>query len=283
MAKLLSKLSRIFDELEKRWETPKARAFVGTGVVSGYLLALFLIHLNFIGWLPSSISELLPISHFAAIDVAFTLFLIFEVVALVFSLVRSMADSVGKQFEVFSLILIRDTFREFSQFHEPLLWDEIREVLLPIAATAMGALVIFLLLGFYYRAQKHIMTVLDEGEISSFIRVKKLIALLLLVSFGYIGLMNIFSFLQNGSIDSVFEPFYTLLIFSDILMVLISLRYSSSYRVAFRNSGFAVSTVLIRLALIAPVEISALIGIGALLFALGVTQAYNFSVLGEEG
>lgn len=156
MGKLIDWLSTIFDGVEKRWETPRARVIVGTSVAGGYLLALFVIHLNSIGWLASDIAELLPTSHFAAIDVAFTLFLIFEVVTLVFSLVRSVADSVGKQFEVFSLILLRDTFREFSQFHEPLIWEEISEALLPISATAVGALLIFLLLGFYYRSQKHV-------------------------------------------------------------------------------------------------------------------------------
>lgn len=282
MKKIIIGLSRIFDALEHRWETKKSRAMVGTGVTVGYLLALIIIHLNSIGWLTGDFEKLIPKSHFAAIDVAFTLFLIFEVVTLVFSLVQSVADSVGKQFEVFSLILLRDTFREFSRFHEPLLWEEIREALLPIFATAMGALIIFLLLGYFYHAQKHIRIVLDEGEINAFINVKKLIALLLLVSFGYIGLSNAIAFIQTGAIDSMFEPFYTLLIFSDILMVLISLRYSSSYHVAFRNSGFAVSTVLIRLALIAPPEISAGIGIGAILFALGVTWSYNSFALRQE-
>lgn len=90
------------------------------------------------------------------------------------------------------------------------------------------------------------------------------------------------SFLQTATIVSVFEHFYTLLIFSDIFIVLISLRYSSSYHVAFRNSGFAVSTVLIRLALIAPAEISAGVGIGAILFALGVTWSYNSFTLNQD-
>jgi len=35
--------------------------------------------------------------------------------------------------------------------------------------------------------------------------------------------------------------FYTVLVFSDVLLVLVSLRYSSGYPVLFRNSGFAVA------------------------------------------
>jgi len=60
-----------------------------------------------------------------------------------------------------------------------------------------------------------------------------------------------------------------------VLVVLVSLRYSSTYHVVFRNSGFAIATVLIRLALIAPAPINALLGVSSALFALGLTVAYN--------
>ena len=40
------------------------------------------------------------------------------------------------------------------------------------------------------------------------------------------------------------EPFYTLLVFADILVVLLSMRYSASYQVVFRNSGLAVATMV---------------------------------------
>ncbi|MEZ4639415.1 MAG: hypothetical protein R2873_16120 [Caldilineaceae bacterium] len=62
----------------------------------------------------------------------------------------------------------------------------------------------------------------------------------------------------------------------DILIVFISLRYSDSYHVSFRNSGFAVATALVRLALIAPIIVGALMGVGVALFALGLSAAYNY-------
>ncbi|NJL94075.1 MAG: hypothetical protein HC915_10260 [Anaerolineae bacterium] len=68
-----------------------------------------------------------------------------------------------------------------------------------------------------------------------------------------------------------------MLIFTDVLMVLISLRYGISFQVTFRNFGYAVVTVFIRLALIAPTLLAVLMGIGAALFALGLTVAYNLS------
>ena len=53
-----------------------------------------------------------------------------------------------------------------------------------------------------------------------------------------------------------------------VLIVLASLRYSRAYDTAFRYVGFAVATVMIRLALTAPRFIDAAIGVGTMLFAL---------------
>ena len=60
-----------------------------------------------------------------------------------------------------------------------------------------------------------------------------------------------------------------------MLLVLVSLRYSSSYEILFRNSGFAVATVVVRLALTAPPFFNVLLGVGAMVFAIGITFAYN--------
>ncbi len=43
----------------------------------------------------------------------------------------------------------------------------------------------------------------------------------------------------------------------------------------FRNSGFAVATVFVRLALTAPPVTNAVLGVPAVVFACGLTFAYN--------
>jgi uncharacterized membrane protein len=83
------------------------------------------------------------------------------------------------------------------------------------------------------------------------------------------------AFYNGVHLPSPFVSLYSLLIFTDVLLVLLSLRYSSSYHVAFRNSGFAVSTVMIRVALIAPPLVGAGLGAATALFTLAVTLAYN--------
>jgi hypothetical protein len=69
----------------------------------------------------------------------------------------------------------------------------------------------------------------------------------------------------------------TVLIFSDVLILLISLRYSTNSAVVFRNAGFAASTVIIRLALTAPAFINVLLGVASVAFALALSLAYRYS------
>jgi hypothetical protein len=84
--------------------------------------------------------------------------------------------------------------------------------------------------------------------------------------------------LFNALSHDYFEIFYTLLIFADVLIVLVSMRYSIAYPIVFRYFGFAVATVLIRLALTAPRFVDAGLGITAALFAVALTWVYNLSV-----
>lgn len=266
---------RIFDGLEQRWSSPRTARAAGTILIAVFLLALPAIELNREGRLSPALSDLLPVNHFYAVDLAFTLLLFFEVLSLVFTLARSVSFSVGKQFEILSLILVRQTFKEFTRFPEPVTWEHVRPAILDMAAVAFGALLIFVVLGFYYRFQRHLPISADPDERWSFVASKKLTALALLAVFGALGLWDLRRAALGQDSYPFFETFYTVLIFADVLLVLLSLRYSSTYAIVFRNSGFAVSTVFLRLALTSPHHIKALMGLLAALFALSLTLAYN--------
>ena len=69
------------------------------------------------------------------------------------------------------------------------------------------------------------------------------------------------------------------MVFSDILIVLVSLRYSLAFPVVFRNSGFALATVMLRLSLIAPGYYGVGLGICAALYILAIKYAYNAFLL----
>jgi hypothetical protein len=58
---------------------------------------------------------------------------------------------VGKQFEIFSLILLRQSFKDFSELPEPLEWPTSPDIVFHILSSAGGALFIFAILVAYYR------------------------------------------------------------------------------------------------------------------------------------
>jgi len=271
--------NRVYDAFEEWWESPPARRDVAYVLIGGFLVSLFFIEVNRQGWLPPSLAEPLSTNHFVAINVAFTLFLVVEIIGLVVGLATSVAKTAGKQFEVFSLILIRRSFKELDQFEqEPLQWtfDVGREAVQLIVVDATAALFIFLTLGLFYTLQKHRPITQTDVEQRYFVAQKKLVSNLLLLILVGLGLYAVVGPFVTEDVLPFFDTFYTVLIFSDILIVLISLRYSATYHVVFRNSGYAAATVMIRLALAGPPYLDAALGVGAALFNLGVAAAYNY-------
>ncbi len=278
MKRINAFICSIYDFLETKWIGPSGHRLVSTLVIFCFIGSLCLVEVKKLDMLPHYVSVFIPDSFLASIEVAFTLLLILEVMGLVFSIVDSVSASVGRQLEILSLILLRDVFKEISHIKEPVVWEQLADKVAPVVATSLGAVIIFSVLWIFYRLMKRVELKVDEADKRSFIFSKKIIALGLLVAFHGIIISSIIGKLTGYETADIFESFYTLLIFTDILIVLISMRYGHDYHVAFRNSGFAVVTVFIRIALIAPAVYSAGIGVIAALFALAVMAVYNISV-----
>jgi hypothetical protein len=246
------------------------RRVVAALLVAGFLGALAAADAAQRGWLPAPLRLRVAHGHFFAVELALWLLLSWEVVGLVLGLARSVSSAAGKQFEIFSLILLRHSFEEFAHFGEPLVWAEVQPAVGRMLANAVGALLIFVVLGFYHRVQRHLPLTGDAKDRASFIASKKATSLVLVLIFAGLAIR---AALQGG--HGFFESFYVVLVFADILVVLVSVRYSSAYDVVFRNSGLAVATVLLRLALSAPPYWSAGLGVASSLFALGLAVACN--------
>lgn len=272
---LCTQISRLFDRVEHSFEAAGGQRRIGSLLILLFLGGLTGIELARWGLLPSAIIRLTPTNHLAAIELVFTVLLVFEVISLLLSLVYSVSISVGKQVEILSLVMLRNIFKEVSTLHEPVVWDEVSGLVLNIASLALGALLIFVILSYYYRNVPEVLINSDERDTAAFVVAKKLIALLMMAAFAAIFAWNWWHSLFHGAPNQTFETLYTLLIFCDILIMLLSMRYGSSYRVAFRNSGFAVATLLIRVALITPPPYSALLGVGSALLVLAIRLAYN--------
>ena len=275
LARAVLAACELFDRLERVFSGAATRRLVSSVLVATFAISLIVIELGRRGVFSGRFQAALPSSHFHAVALAVNLLLSFEVASLVFAIVQSVSNAAGRQFEIFSLILLRRSFEAFAGLDEPVRWDQGREATMLMLADAGGAILIFVALGFYYAVQKHRPLSGDQGDRSSFVVAKKLIALLMLAVLAGLAGHGLWDLVVHLEAHPFFETFYSLLIFADVLVVLISLRYSASYPVVFRNSGLAVTTVLLRLALTAPPPMSGLLGVVAVLYALGLTLAYN--------
>lgn len=255
---------------------------LGTFLITSFFMSVISIELNRWGLLPKFIAPIVPLHHLKSIEFSFILLLFYEVISLILTIARSISNSVAKQLELLSLILLRDTFKNISNIDGSLSWESLQPILPGITASAVGALLIFVILIFYNRChESHPFSSVTKDRMS-FIKTKKIVALVLLFIFVGITFYNGFTFVFLGCYDEIFEILYTLLIFSNILIMLFSLRFSVGYELSFRNSAFAVTTVMITMSLIAPPIISAVLGVGAALFALGIITAYNYALVTEK-
>ncbi len=278
-------LIRVFDQLQAFAESESTRRRVGKGLICYFLAALSLIELNSLGLLPAGLAQNISMNRFDAVTQTFTLVLVLEVVDLVFSLPKSTSKSVGKQFEILALILLRNAFKELTNLPVPIDIMHHTDVLIRLATNGAGALAVFVLLGAYKHAQHCSPKHWAPDILAKFIAAKKLVALVVLGSFLGLGLYNSLHLLRALPGIDVFQDFYTILIFTDILILLIAQRYMPEFHAIFRNSGFALSTVFIRMALTADTILSVLMGVGAMLFAVCLTYASNrfYTITAQAG
>jgi len=272
MNTIYEKITHLFDPLHHLWEHEQMHRKISLFLVLFFLAGLLSIELKQMGLISGAWTEFIPHSHFSAIGAAFTVVLILEVISLIFTLPCSFSRSVGKQFELLALILIRNAFKELSDFPEPISFSGNEDAVLRILSDGFGALAIFALLGLYYLVQgKKQDDNLTSINLFSFVSAKKGIALLLLGAFAYMGIKSAWLTFSGQEHTDFLHDFYTLLILADVLVVLISQCFQPGFYAVFRNSGFALSTMIIRIALAAPPFFNVLLGIAAALFAIMLT------------
>ncbi len=276
MATIFETATHVFDPLHSFWESKRTTGAVTTLLIAVFLLSLAGSLLKRNGFLVEQLAWFPYTNPFQAISLAFTLVLIVEVISLIFVLPCSISKAVGKQLEILALILIRGAFKELTHFDAPIHLADHMGSLVNILVQGSGALAIFALLGIFHLLLSRQSEDSMSGEsLFHYVAAKKIVALIILATFIAMGGDNIWRQATGGKHFEFFSEFYTVLIFSDILLVLISQRFLPSFRAIFRNSGFALSTLLMRLALTAPGHYKALTGVTSALFAVLLTLIFN--------
>ncbi len=218
-------------------------------------LVLFLLHLALYAgnevftWnLPESL-----FGHpLATLYTPFSVILIAEVYLLIYYLPTSFARSLGKQIEIVALIEIRSVFKSLEDTSTwP--WEA---AFFPhmLSAVALGGL-----LALFYHLLPRRVARLEETELKKFVRFKMGMAGLLTLFFIGLSLYSIGNWIWewvtypealHSDLNSVFyNEFFTALILVDVLLLVVSFKYLDDFGFVLRNSGFVVSTILLRRAL----------------------------------
>ena len=178
MNKFVTAWISVYDNFEIRWEKLKKSKLISNTVIVFFFVGIVVSMLSHYKIIPMKVGK------FFAIELAFSILLLSEIFDLVFILTHSVANSVGKQFEIVSLILLRNSFKELGHLPDSIKWDNSALLeLTPLLADAFGAVIIFLITVLFYRAQRHVQITNNDIEKSNFFLQKKLIASLLLIIF----------------------------------------------------------------------------------------------------
>ena len=235
----------------------KVREISLIAAIIGFILhlAMWLAYQLNILEVGSASADLLD-SPLDALYTPFSILLAYEVYQLVRAIPESFSTAVGKQFEIVTLLVVRDIFKRLSEIDFSGEWvidSELRLIVIECFT-----FIILFTTSLIYRANSSKDTKIDslDDELVNFVQNKQLISLFLLATYVAVA---IFSFTNwaisvnegDGSVsrDIFFLDFFTVLILADILILLISYRYSTDFTNLARNTGFILSTVVLRVAI----------------------------------
>jgi hypothetical protein len=254
-----------------------------------HLLIIYLVDLKFVSLDTNSNLLTNPI---AAIYTPFSFILLYEVYLLIYYLPKSFTKYVSKQYEIMSLIIIRRLFKDLSNLSLSGDWFSIKYDLQFSYDLATSLLMFFLIYLFYLQSepQKKIVdtSVTSSLSVMDFIKIKKMLALLLVPIFISLSIYSfttwftdiIFSDVKStnsfSNINNIFfEQFFNILIFADVLLLLFSFYLTDDFHKVMRNSGFIISTILIRISFSTTGLVNNLLIICAIVYGLFITIIHN--------
>lgn len=272
--------SIVFDpEIQKRFERI---LLILAGV--GFLAHLLLIILkSYEVWFLANVNSELLNDPIAAIYTPFSLILFYEVYLLVFYLPRSFTSCVSKQFEIISLIVIRKIFKDIPLMDLKGDWH-LSQHNLELAVDLIGFLILFLLIYWFSEGKRRLpKRTVEDPKLLDFIASKKMVSLVLLALLIVISFYSLINWSMDfyfnevvNDVDGVFfNQFFTLLILTDVVILLISFRYTEEYSKLIRNTGFIIATILIRLSFSADGFLNIILILTGVSFALLILQIYN--------
>ena len=230
--------------------------------IASFIIHLLLIFLKHIDVLNFSDDNLLT-NPIAAIYTPFSFILVYEVFLVVYYLPRSISQYIRKQYEIITLIIVRRIFKDIANLEISTDWFN-QKYDLQLTYDLISTLVLFFIIYLYtyYNTRNKSLNIKKHKieNLDVFVKRKKTIALLLLQVLMFLAFSSLFRwvYIELINVNQVFfsiqdinelffNEFFTVLIMADVLLLLISLYKTDKFHEIFRNSGFIISTILIRL------------------------------------
>lgn len=285
---LLTKTSAFF--LSPQAKERSERLILTIAIVS-YLVHLLIILLVMQGYL--HLDSKLFKNPIAAIYTPFSFILVYEVYLLIFYLPQSISTYIGKQYEIITLIVVRRIFKDIANLELNTAWfNNLND--LQFTYDVATALILFVLIYYFYKhTNKQPMPTVGASEkierrIEKYIRLKKMASVALIPVLVILAIYTFFNWTveslqdyQRGilafqNVNTIFfDDFFTILIIVEVLLLLFSFYYSDDFHKIIRNSGFVISTILIKMSFSVEGVVNNALILGAVLFGFMILLIHN--------
>ncbi|HKK75125.1 MAG TPA: hypothetical protein VJ953_08645 [Saprospiraceae bacterium] len=289
-------IRKTIEDLSNRLLSEKTKE-VGERIVVWVAVVSFLIHLAIIGMVQINLFEItdpskLLTSPIAAIYTPFSIILFYEVYLLVYYLPKSITFYIGKQYEIITLIIIRRIFKDLANLDLTANWFS-DPFDLQFTYDIVGTLILFLFIFFFYRLNELRQefkpdTSDDPDSKHQFVFIKKLVSVLLIPIFVILSIYSLGGWIwetyfslpemvnQIRDVNKVFyDDFFTVMIMTDVILLLFSFIYSDEFRKIMRNSGFVISTILIKISFSTDGLLNTLLVVAAVTFGVLILYIHN--------
>jgi len=228
--------------------------------IVAFIIHLLFIFLNKFNLFNLELFASLFNNPIAAIYTPFSFILIYEVYLLVYYLPKSTTIYIGKQYEIILLIIIRRIFKDISNLELTNNWFDVKYDLIFLYDIVAVVVLFFLIFIFYRLSDLQKKEVIISEKMERFISIKNGIASLLVPLLLILSFYSFFNWILQSffSVNALvykfedinkifFEDFFTVLILVDVLILLFSFLHSDKFSTVIRNSGFIISTIMIKL------------------------------------
>tara|TARA_S200000501_G_scaffold226531_1_gene212444 strand:- start:9966 stop:10844 length:879 start_codon:yes stop_codon:yes gene_type:complete len=225
--------------------------------VAGFFLHILLWGLDTTGRISitGESSELVS-SPLSSLYTPFSILLVYEVYQLIRAIPDSFSSSVGKQYEIATLLVVRDILKRLSEVESSDGWEISSDLGFLLVECAAFLALFYTSLTYFRISDKSTKSESMSGDIEVFVEAKRMVANFMLIVFLATAAYSFLTWITSvqdggGSVSRVifFLDFFTFLILADILILLVSYWFYTDFGNLARNTGFVLSTVIIRVAI----------------------------------